>query len=233
MYRTGRSSYRKPVRRAKSATRVVRRRKSLVGAQTDIKTHRLEGTKSGGLQHTFTASSLATPVLWNPLSEAYNSSFFTDHVKLMYQQWRIKSVRVRIGFDSLAQTAGGNGLIQHTLTTDAQKYSGVRLSYVWDRQESYANVTGLTSAVILSRLGSKIVRYLDNQIPSFTTSIRAGASDKGWLDVDAAPAAAPNTNAFWCPFLFLAATTSGGNCTGNLYNWLEYEITVECRGSKL
>lgn len=93
-------------------------------------------------------------------------------------------------------------------------------------------MTGLAATVIDSRLGSKIARYYLNEMPVFSTSIRAGAQDKGWLDVDAAPGAAPNQGAFWCPFLFLSATAPNAT-TGALQLYTEYLITVECRGSKI
>lgn len=60
---------------------------------------------------------------------------------------------------------------------------------------------------------------------------RYGAADDGWLDVDAAPGAAPNTGAFFCPFFFSAM--NGNTCTGNVFWSLEWAFTIECRGSKL
>ena len=109
----------------------------------------------------------------------------------------------KIGFRDIV-TSAGSGLINQTLTPASQNISSLMSYSVWDRQENYTNVTGLPSSEIGRRLGSKVVRYTLNQLPTFNTGISAGAMDKGWLDVDYAPGAAPNTGSFWCPFLFFA-----------------------------
>lgn len=108
----------------------TRKRRSFTGAQTDVKTHKLEGVSS--VSNTFTASASAAPVLWNPLKEFYTSTLFTDHVFKMYQQYRIKSVSIKLGFNVASQTAG-QLLFAQTLTSNAQLIWGPQVHYVWDR----------------------------------------------------------------------------------------------------
>lgn len=152
MFRRGRSSYRKPVRRAKSVSRVRRVRRSIV-TQPGVKRHVIEGYTY--FNHTFANSVNATPLLFNPLNAAYTNGFFTDHVKLMYQQWRLRKVTLKINFSTASQTANGL-LFGHTLATP-QSFSGPQVWFVWDPNESYAVNTGLAATTIQARKGSRFV----------------------------------------------------------------------------
>jgi hypothetical protein len=103
---------------------------------------------------------------------------------------------------------------------------------VWDRQQPYSPATPLTFAQINERKGSKQVRYQDNNYPDIVASIYAGKQDQGWLDVDAAPATAPNTGVFWCPELFVAGN-GPSSATGSLWLSMEVSLIVEFRGTKI
>lgn len=93
----------------------------------------------------------------------------------------------------------------------------------------------MSTAVISARRGSKCLELYDNApVPIINTNIsRFGSADDGWLDVDAAPLAAGNQGAFFCPFLFMSCDSTNGNVTGTIDFVLEWTVTVECRGSKL
>lgn len=94
--------------------RVARKRYSYAAGQADVKIQKLEAY--GTQDHTFTASTAAAPVAWSPLALFYASSMFTDHVQKMYQQWRLKSVTVRIGLQQCYAGAPG-GLIAASLAS--------------------------------------------------------------------------------------------------------------------
>lgn len=116
MYRVAKKAY-TIGKRAFSArkARVARKRVSFVGAQTDVKFHKLEGV--GNSIHVFTGSNFATPIGWSPLETFYQSTMFTDHVLKMYQQWRLKSVTIKSGVDAI--TTSNGSIMGQTLTAGA------------------------------------------------------------------------------------------------------------------
>lgn len=123
-------------------------------------------------------------------------------LKDRWQEWRLIGCTIHL-FPTLTTTNTGV-FYQDTITAGAQRFSGYKIGWVWDRQQAYGTIAtvGTSFEDILMKTGGQFLasanRYQNDWV--IKTHIRATAHDRDmWLDTSAAPDASPNQGAFFCP----------------------------------